>query len=88
MTYRIVYILQDKTLTMSTKLTHLIRVSRQTYENLVFLRASIEAQLGKPLSFNKLLRHLSGYLMKKIENDDFENELLRFIQEGEEKNDR
>ena len=67
---------------MLTKLNStLIRVSKETYENLVYLRASLEAQLGKPLSFNKLLRHLSSYLIKKIENDDFENELLTFIKE-------
>jgi len=60
----------------------LVRVSRETFENLIYLRATLEPQVGKLLSFNKLLNHISSYLIKKLEDDEFEKEIVNFIREG------
>jgi len=62
----------------------LVRVSRETFENLIYLRATLEPQVGRLLSFNKLLNHISSYLIKKLEDDEFEKEIVNFImEEGE-----
>ena len=69
-------------LTKSTQNSTLVRVSRETFENLIYLRATLEPQVGKLLSFNKLLNHISSYLIKKLEDDEFEKEIVNFIREG------
>jgi hypothetical protein len=68
-------------ITKSTQNSTLVRVSRETFENLIYLRATLEPQVGKLLSFNKLLNHISSYLIKKLEDDEFEKEIVNFIRE-------
>jgi hypothetical protein len=71
-------------ITKSTQNSTLVRVSRETFENLIYLRATLEPQVGRLLSFNKLLNHISSYLIKKLEDDEFEKEIVNFImEEGE-----
>jgi len=68
-------------ITKSTQNSTLVRISRETFEKLIYLRATLEPQVGRLLSFNKLLNHLTSYLIKKLENDEFEEEVVNFIKE-------
>ena len=69
-----------------------IRLKKNTYDNILFLKAQLEGANSKILSFDEALNILTGFLIKKIENDDFEDELITFsknaLGEGEGENDR
>lgn len=60
---------------------NIVGIDEATKTNLIFLKSIIEPRTGKVLSFSKLIRILSVFLIEKVEDDSFEKELIDFVRD-------
>ena len=65
-------------------------VDENTYTSLLFLRSQIEPPLSRQISFNKLIKYLSEFAIKEIEDEEFFDRFLTFLKQRmeEERNER
>jgi len=54
-------------------------IDEETKTMLIYLRSIIEPQVGRTVSFSKLVKLLSEFVAKNIESDDFERDFIEFV---------